>query len=270
MLSGGKTARSGLFRQKIAVPFDAHNHLHLLADRAPAAAERARAAGISGMAVNATGPEDWDAVLSLAMQCPGIVPCVGLHPWKAGKVSAGWETLLRERLEKNPSACIGEAGLDMAKDENFAEQEAALAMQLGLAANLGRPIVLHCVRAWGKLSEMLARRPLKAGFMIHSFGGSVEMIHILSKAGGCFSFTGEIADTRREKLREALSAVPRDRLLFETESPALKGNNPPFWRREPAGLPEVISAAADILKVPYGELAALSGENAKRFFGAGK
>lgn len=241
-----------------------------MADQAPAAAERARAVGISGMAVNASGPDDWDSVLALSEQCAGIVPCIGLHPWKAGKIPGGWETALRERLLQNSRACIGEAGLDMAKDENFVEQETALAVQLRLAEDLGRPLVLHCVRAWGKLSEMLSRHHLRAGFMIHSFGGSADIIKVLAKKGGYFSFTGETADPRREKLREALAAVPLDRLLFETESPAMKGNNPPFWRREPAGLTEVIAAASAALQVPYEELAAVSGENAKRFFGAGK
>lgn len=250
--------------------FDAHNHLQLLAGQAPSAVERARAAGVSGMAVNATSPDDWRPVVELAASCPCVVPCIGLHPWKAGKAAPGWKEELSALLEKSPGLRIGETGLDMVKNENFEAQKAALSFQLGLAARLRRPIVLHCVQAWGPLKDMLEKNPLPSGFMLHSYGGSADIVPALAKMGGYFSFTGEIGDGKRLKLRKALAAVPTDRLLFETESPALKGDNPPLWRREPSGLPDVVKMAAEVLGQPYERLAARSQENAERFFGAGK
>jgi Tat protein secretion system quality control protein TatD with DNase activity len=71
-------------------------------------------------------------------------------------------------------------------------------------------------------------------------------------------------DGGREKLRRALLAAPAERLLFETEAPSADA---PGWRAGPAGLVEVIAAAAKISGRTAEELSALSWANGKIFTG---
>lgn len=244
--------------------FDAHNHLQNFASETELGAAMAAAAeaGVAGMLCCGTVPDDWGRVLEIAGRYEGVVPCFGLHPWFSAE--EGWQGKLEEFLRRAPGACVGECGLDGLKGRPGHEGD--FLAQLELAARFGRPAVIHCVKSWGRLLELLkpARPPR---FMLHSYSGSPELLRELAALGGYFSFGGEILDPRREKLRAALAAVPPDRLLFETESPA---PDEPGWRAGPAGVAEVAGAAAGLLGRTAEELAALSLENAERFIGAMK
>lgn len=241
--------------------FDAHDHLQNFDSdlSLEAALGAAAAAGVQGLLCCGTGPEDWARVLELAGRYPVLRPAFGLHPWV--QAEDGWLEKLEDFLRRVPSACVGEIGLDAAKGQPG--QEEIFTAQLELAARFRRPAVIHCVGGWGRLLELLKKAGLPA-FMLHGYGGSPEMVKELSALGGYFSFGGELTDPKREKLRAALAAVPRERLLFETESPE---PDAPAWRAGPAGVAEVVAAAAALLGLPAGELADLSFENAKKFTG---
>jgi len=57
------------------------------------------------------------------------------------------------------------------------------------------------------------------GFVLHSFGGPVEMIPAFAKLGAYFSFPGYFLNERKVRQREAFKKVPPDRLLIETDAP---------------------------------------------------
>ncbi|MFH1618294.1 MAG: TatD family hydrolase [bacterium] len=251
--------------------FDTHNHLQDFDSAAiPDIMKRAAQAGVTRMAVNGTFPGDWQKVLEIARENKGVVPCFGLHPWHISKAGQNWLPLLEEFLKGIPS-CVGEIGLDGAlKDADGAEQEKAFILQLELACRLNRPAVIHCVRAWGRMAEILKKHAPAAGFMLHAYGGPPDIVPGLADLGAYFSFTGDIENPEREKLRKALAIVPEDRLLFETESPFLSGPPHPekSWQREPAGIKEVIKSAARILGKDFKPLVKISATNAQRFFKA--
>jgi TatD DNase family protein len=184
------------------------------------------------------------------------VPAFGLHPWFTAE--EGWLEKLEEFLRRVP-ALVGEIGLDGVKA--VPGQEERFLAQLALAGSLRRPAVLHCVKSWGHMLELLKKADLPA-FMLHAYGGPAEMVKDFAGLNGYFSFGGDITDPKREKLRAALAAVPPDRLLFETESPEPGAEG---WRAGPAGLAEVLAAAAGVLGRPAEELAALSLANAGNF-----
>ncbi|OGR50676.1 MAG: hypothetical protein A2049_10685 [Elusimicrobia bacterium GWA2_62_23] len=234
--------------------FDAHNHLQSFPsyDEEAAAMRLAAAAGVAGMLVCGTSPADWGLVLELSLRYAGTAtPCFGLHPWYPAE--EGWLDRLEEFLTREPS-CVGEIGLDGLRglpghEENFAAQ-------LELARKLGRPAVIHCVKSWGRLLEILraSRVPV---FMLHGYSGSPELVKELSELGAYFSFGGGLLDPTREKLRAALAAVPRGRLLFETEAPENGAG--------PAAVGNTVADAAEVLGVPQDELAELSLANGLAF-----
>ena len=247
--------------------FDAHNHLQQLAGprKLRSAIERAVEAGVAVMAVNGTRPEDWPGVARLASTYPGmIVPCFGVHPWFVEGLNPGWDGELRRRLEEFPSACVGEIGLDRAPGKpGFARQLEIFRFQLRLAAEAGRPAAIHCVRAWQALVEALeGARPARV--LLHAYGGAPDLVPVFSRLGAYFSFSGELAQPKRARLRRCLAAAPRARVLFETDSP---WDSPaaPGWRGGPAGVAEVAAAAARVLETTAEELAASAWGNARAF-----
>lgn len=257
---------------------DAHVHLQDL-ELAPCLADvlaRARAAGVTRMICNGTRESDWDAVARLAEAHPGIFPCFGLHPWHVAHRSADWLARLRTHLEQRPSA-VGEIGLDRWIEPcDEAAQAEVFRAQLALAHELDRPAMIHCLRAWPWLMEILRGSHLPArGMLLHAFGGPLELIGPLAHLGAWFSFAGDVLDETRARKREALRHVPLDRLLIETDTPdmlpppAARARELPGTRRkflnEPANLPLILEGLAGILEMSPASLEDLLAANSRRW-----
>ena len=57
------------------------------------------------------------------------------------------------------------------------------------------------------------------GFLLHSYGGSAELVPQLVDLGAYFSFSGYFLHEKKYKTRKAFSHIPSDRLLIETDAP---------------------------------------------------
>ncbi len=253
--------------------FDSHCHLQdeRLAPVLDDALARARAAGVGRLLCCGVREADWEAVLALARERPGlVVPSLGLHPWCITGRLPGWLDTL-ERLLVGAPCGVGEIGLDRAiEPRDDSDQEDVFLAQLRLARRLGRPVSIHCRKAWGRMLELLRQEGgAPHGGAIHSYSGAPDSIPALESMGFHISFSGAI--TRPGNLRGhlALAAVSPDRLLIETDSPDLA---PAGWPRErpnePANLAGVLRAAAEIRGAQEPGLADRTWTNAMRCFRA--
>jgi len=182
---------------------DAHNHLHEL-----------DGTHRTGRCVtNGTSPADWPAVATLAGQEKAVTPSFGLHPWFISDTPAGWEQTLARLLDTIPHAGVGECGLDKtSRSPPLQTQEYALRTQIHLATSRGRPLSLHCVRAWGRLLEILRSEPLPPqGFLLHGYTGPPEMVSLFAGLGAYFSFSSA-------QKPKTICTVPKGRLLFESDA----------------------------------------------------
>ena len=183
-----------------------------------------QAAGITGCVVNATREDDWEAVAALAREFPGFVfPAYGIHPWHADAARESWEERLRERLLSDPMSSVGEVGVDGWVDSPEIEvQMPVFIKQAEIAAELGRVMTVHCLKAWEPLFAAMDRAaawPEK--FLMHSFGGSAEIAERLLKKGAWFSFSGHFLHPRKAKVLEVFRKLPVDRILLETDAPEM-------------------------------------------------
>lgn len=251
---------------------DTHCHLQddKLATSIQAVLDRAAAVNVHMFVCCGSAESDWAAVSALASK-PGVIPAYGIHPWYIHERSAAWRESLVAALRAHPGAPVGEIGLDHAiAERNDSDQLAVFSEQLRIAAELGRPACIHCRKAWGALLPALKETTPPAGFVIHSYSGSVDMIAPLSKLGAFFSFSGTVTWHRNRRAHEAAVAVPADRLLIETDAPDL----PPAPEdgaaqvavNEPANLPRVLRAIAKLRGATEETIAALTWNNAVRLF----
>lgn len=205
--------------------FDVHCHLqdsrilNKAADLIRVASER----GVKWMAVNGTSEEDWQTVKQMGEDHAFVIPCYGLHPWYVLERSQDWLSTLRSMLENDPTSAMGEVGLCQSKrgklvPENL--QLEVLRQQLHLARELHRPVSVHCVRAFGPLTELLKEMgPFPAGIILHAFMGNPEQVKQLVKYNAYFSFSGFATSLKRQKAQRVWREVPDDRLLLETDCP---------------------------------------------------
>jgi TatD DNase family protein len=259
--------------------YDAHNHLQ--DDRlqnCDGLIETCRREHVLAMVVNGSAEEDWGAVESLARTYPEVIPSFGYHPWYITERTDTWIERLQHLLDSTPSA-IGEIGLDRWKpDLPYHGQEEVFRTQLAIAAERNVPASIHCLKAWGRLYELLKEGPVpRCGFLLHSYGGSQEMVAPLAKLGAYFSFPGYFARAAKVRQREVFRHVPPDRLLIETDAP---DQLPPDERivypladakgkpiNHPANLRSIYEAVADLFQEPVEKLAGRVAMNFERLFG---
>ena len=250
--------------------FDSHAHLAdpaFDADRdavvARARAEHAVGVVCIGESLDAAGRAE-----SLAAAHPDFVwYTAGVHPHDAaGFDSAHQPARIREYVARGAVA-VGECGLDYHYDNSPRDrQRAAFAAQLALAADLGRPVVVHTRDAEDDTRAM-AFEAAASGVrgVFHCYTGSRSLAEAAIDVGWYVSFSGIV--TFKKWTDEALlRLVPDDRLLAESDSPYLapvpfRGKrNEPAWVRHT--VERLAAARADSAR-RVGELVTA---NARRFF----
>lgn len=229
--------------------------------------ENARKQGVLRLLCCATSPKDWEAVYQLALKYKGfVVPAFGIHPLYLEDVCKGWEDQLENYLNKIPSA-VGEIGLDFwVKGLDYQRQKDVFKIQLELAKKWERPVSVHCRKAWDVLLEIWKDLGQNLTAVMHSYSGSAEIMNVLLKENVYFSFSGAITRPGHLKTHAALSAVPSDRIVFETDSPDLIPWGCEVQRNEPAFLPLIVRTAASALQIEETELAQRAFKNAERVF----
>jgi TatD DNase family protein len=257
--------------------FDAH--LHLFDARfqtVRAEVERcAQEAHVTACIGCAAFPEEWEAPLESAMH---VTRAYGVHPWAAGEVTAEHLTHLREVLARDTSAMIGEIGVDGLRPvtDGGAQQVRVLEAQLTLAADLGRPVVLHGARAWNLLFERLQpwvkRLP---AVMIHGASFSVEQLRhpVFQSRNVWVSIGGAVVNPKAKRIHALAAAIPQERLLVETDAPdllpvggtSLTGAASAQSLNHPGNLPLVVQAVAQLRGCTFDEIATQTYENACNF-----
>lgn len=236
--------------------------------------ERAVLAGVAAMIVTGSTVTDSARALALCRQWPQrLRATAGVHPHHAAGFAAADLPALADQLADPMTVAAGECGLDYFR--NFsppADQRRAFALQLRLAAEHGRPLLLHQRDAHADFLAMLREHPGSASrAVLHCFtGGPAELEDCLA-LGLSIGVTGWICDERRgQALREAVPRIPDDRLLIETDAPYLLPRTlspkPAHRRNEPMYLPVVLMETARCRGQSPDVVAAGTTANACRLF----
>ena len=227
---------------------DSHCHLddpQFDADREEVI-ERAVAAGVSRMLAVGTGkgPPDLEAGIRLAERYPFIYATVGVHPHDASKATEETFARLKELSAHPKVVAIGEIGLDYHYDFSPRDvQHAVFARQVEIAAELGKPIVIHTREAWTDTMALLRPGAPVTGIM-HCFTGDERQAREALDLGFYLSFGGVLTFPKADAVRQAARIAPEDRLLVETDCPYLAPVPHRGKRNEPAFMTEVVRRLA--------------------------
>jgi TatD DNase family protein len=275
---------------------DTHAHLDFYTETPTDREEvlrRAYAAGVETiLAIGiGEGPATMHQALEIANATDGpglptVYASVGIHPQEAASTTS--EALSRlASLALDPRCiAIGEIGLDYYHLDNpeIPTQQQAFVAQMRLAAELRKPILIHCrtselatpqakekfgaADAWEDLLALIGEHWTATGLggIMHCFSGTVEQAERSLAAGFHLSFAGNLTYPKSQAIRDAAVLAPGHRILVETDAPFLAPIPLRGQRNEPALMTHTAAALAALRGISSEELAALTTVNFKNLF----
>jgi TatD DNase family protein len=140
----------------------------------------------------------------------------GLHPWYADQLSLDLLSELLDRCEANPDfVAFGETGLDKACSIPMKIQMDVFDLHLRKAGQHGKPLIIHCVRAWEELIEIAANNPVIK--ILHGYNGSEQLTGRLLQSGFHFSIGKSIINPA-SKIHQAIHLIPLSSVFCETDT----------------------------------------------------
>lgn len=174
---------------------------------------------------------------------------VGVHPWHADEKRAGeWIAL----LASEPAAAIGEIGLDYACRTDRDIQRDVFVRQLDIARKRRLAVVLHVVRAFEPVMDILKGYDDLPSVVLHGFIGSPEQAAVA--AGRGYFLSAGMRSFLSPRTVRALAGAAESSLLLETDERA-------------EDISAVYARAAEALDLSLPELKRIVYENYKRAIG---
>lgn len=141
---------------------------------------------------------------------------LGIHPWY---VDADFDNQLAqlEQYATLPNVvAIGECGLDKLTATPWHLQERAFRLQIQLANTLHKPLIIHCVRAYDEVLQMLKLEQVQVPVIFHGFNKNMLVAEGILKNGYYLSFGTALLNDQSPAIA-AIQACPEDKFFLETD-----------------------------------------------------
>lgn len=223
----------------------------------------------------------------------GVYASVGLHPIhledqviqetiegkevdiRTKKEDFDWQKYF-ELAQDDKVVAIGEVGLDYKEASDKDLQKRIFMLQVELAQQIGKPLIIHCRDAYDDLLDILnefqghcAGCPMGCGGgqikgVVHCFCGNSKEARKFLDLGLYLGFNGMI--TFSDKYDQIIKEVPLERILTETDCPFLTPQPHRGKRNEPAYVQLVAEKIAQTKGLDFEEVAEVTTQNAKSLF----
>ena len=264
---------------------DSHTHLldPRLRDQADEIVKNLASDGIECVVeISADVAESQESV-DFANRHANVFCTIGVHPIFADSYSDEFEVWAMEQKGNKKIVAMGECGLDyyhgvtrfsngvrgpLHMETSIALQREIFVRQIKLSAKLGLPLVVHSRDAFEDTFKILDEHKeyLKHGILLHCFSYGSEEVERFKALDVYFAFGGAITYKNAGVSADAIKAVPRDRLMIETDCPYLAPVPVRGTLNVPKNVKYVAEHIAGVLGLGFDEVAKLTTENTKRFY----
>ena len=258
--------------QTVPELFDTHCHLGMdpLRQNVPEVLAKARAKGVRYVLNVAIGSsfEEIERQVHEFSGLDDVYIALGVHPHDVDVFPLGCLGDVRRLLGQPKVVAIGEVGLDLYyRSDNLVGQKALFAGFLGLAQEMGLPVVIHSRDACLETMDILRAFPkgtLRGVF--HCFSYSLEVAQEALGRGFLVSFAGNITFKRASALRDVARDLPLEGLMVETDAPFLAPE--PFRGKpnEPAYVLETARVLSEVKQISLEAIARATTANAMKLF----
>jgi TatD DNase family protein len=246
---------------------DSHTHLDSTPGEVADIVAAARAAGVTRILTIGTSAEGSRRAQAAAEQHEEVWFAAGHHPNSATGYTDAITDELREIACHPRCMAIGETGLDDFRDyAPRPDQERAFAAHIGLARELGKPLVIHTRAAEDDTIATLANHAQGLEVILHCFSMPDRLDECLEH-GWWISFAGNVTYPKARELAYAAEQTPLDRILVETDAPYLTPQAVRKERNQPAYVVHTARFIAERRGIGYDELEAAVHANSARLLG---
>jgi TatD DNase family protein len=179
----------------------------------------------------------------------------GLHPWyitEADYLNEFEE--LKQVSQKNNVLAIGECGLDKTCTTDFTLQQTVFAAQIEWANHINKPLIIHCVRAYAEVQQILQQQQNAVPVIFHGFNKNAILAQELIGKGYYLSFGKAL---QQPALQHLLSTLPIDKIFLETDDADIS-------------IASVYEYAAQAFQIDINSLSLQIQKNAATVFGANR
>lgn len=211
---------------------ESHCHLRSVTEDAVKEAEEA---GVELVLTAGIDVESSEEAVKTASRFGIVKGCVGIHPWYADSYNPENLKRLRDLAGGKEVVAVSEIGLDFTgrmtrewvRTDEYVDpgiQRRAFRAQLGLAKELGLPVLVHDRAPGQEVLEILDEEGMaEVGAAIHGFTKGPEYAKKAVEMGVYLSIGRGLLREENKELEEAIRQTPLDRFLTETDSGDPKG-----------------------------------------------
>ncbi|XP_011675695.2 putative deoxyribonuclease TATDN3 isoform X1 [Strongylocentrotus purpuratus] len=254
-------------------------HCHLAADDFKEdigeVISRAKGNGVEAVLVVAEHYGEFDRIIELSRSFPGFVlPCLGVHPVQGLSPDMQRSVTESDIVEALPAiekyadqlVAVGEVGLDFTPrnaktSEDKDIQRLVLSKQIQLAKRLNLPLNVHS-RSAGRPTIALLHEQGAEKVLLHAFDGKPSVAMQGIQYGYYFSIPPSIV--RSEQKQKLVKQLPLERILLETDSPALAAEKQ--TRNEPSNIHISCDYIAEVKGVSAETVRQVTRENTLKLF----
>lgn len=251
--------------------FDTHVNLHAeaYAEDLEEVLVRARDAGVTRMLAICERYDSFPRVKAIADANPDIWCSVGTHPHHAKDFTETTADELITAAQDPKVVAIGETGMDLHYGYSPQDQqEASFRTHIEAARATGLPLIVHTREADDLTAEILEDEYARGAFpiLLHCYTGGPDLCQRGLALGAFVSVSGILSFKSAKEVRAVIKDVPLDRVILETDCPYLTPMPYRGRRNEPAYLPYVADALAELHDTTRDEIGQQCEANALNLF----
>lgn len=195
-----------------------------------------------------------NAALGLTQFNKNCYYSIGIHPWDYEKYNCETDNLqqwLCSNVNMPQVLAIGECGLDRSIDVDIELQKNLFLLHVELAQKNNKPLLIHSVRAYSDILQILHATKFKQAIVFHKFMGNAQVCKSFENFNCYYSFGNELF-TRSQSV-EILQMLPLNKVFFENDNSNIS-------------IDEIYEFAAQKLQISVEKLGSIVQENAETTF----
>lgn len=203
-----------------------------------------------------------------------VKACIAIHPNDVQKFDLNQaKSELNNMCENyiNVISAIGECGLDFYYTKEFTDiQYQFLDMHVELANKFNLPLMLHVRNAHNEMVEYIKKKKIDNPIIFHCFSENREIAKKILKIADSqtiyFSIPGIVTFKNATALQDAISEIPLEKMVVETDSPWLAPMPYRGKMNRPIYVKHTVQKIAEIKNTDYKKVAEITFNNAMNLF----